>query len=92
LGGEEEERMTRELLGVLAYELRMLRRRAVIPALTSLVAFLLAYIFSIVLAFDDTKDSTTVFNLDLGLVVSWLPPLVIFSVIDRNPVSSDRVG
>jgi hypothetical protein len=69
-----EEEMTRELLVALAYQLRMLRRRAVIPSLTSLGTFFLAYIFSIVLAFNGTKDSTTIFNLDLGMVVSWLPP------------------
>jgi len=90
--GELKVAMTRELLGMLAFELRMLRRRAVIPALASLGTFLLAFIFAVVLAFSDLKDSTTVFTLNIGLMYSWLPPLVTFCVVDRNPVSAIRVG
>jgi hypothetical protein len=88
-----EIQMTRELLATLAFSLRMLRRRGVIPTLASLATFLLAFIFSVVLAFGDISgDSIAVFSLNLGLLVSWLPVLVIFSVVDRNPVSSERVA
>ena len=66
----------------------MHRRRGVVPTLANLAVFLLAYIFSIVLAFSDLSESTTVFVLDLALLFSWLPVLVVFAIVDRNPVSS----
>jgi hypothetical protein len=85
-----EKALIKELLSTLAFELRMLRRRGVVPILSSLLIFLLAFIFSVVLAFADLKESTSVFILDLALLFSWLPVLVIFTIVDRNPVSSER--
>jgi hypothetical protein len=85
-----EKALIKELLSTLAFQLRMLRRRGVIPILASLVIFLLAFVFSVVLAFSDLKESTSVFILDLALLFSWLPVLVIFTIVDRNPISSER--
>jgi hypothetical protein len=85
-----EKDLIKELLSTLAYQLRMLRRRGVVPTLASLVTFLLAFVFSVILAFADLKESTTVFILDLALLFSWLPVLVIFTIVDRNPISSER--
>jgi len=85
---ENEQRITRNLLNTLAHKLRMHRRRGVVPILANLAVFLLAYIFSIVLAFSDLGENTTVFVLDLALLFSWLPVLVVFAIVDRNPVSS----
>lgn len=87
---EQEIQLTTELLSALAFQLRMHRRRGVIPTLASLGTFLMAFIFSLVLAFGDLSDSTTIFVLDLGIFFSWLPVLVIFTIVDRNPVSSER--
>ncbi|KAK0653105.1 hypothetical protein B0T16DRAFT_324002 [Cercophora newfieldiana] len=92
-GGRHEHRdrvLTKELLSQLAFQLRMLRRRAVIPTLASLATFLVAFIFSLVLSFADVGESSSVDPLILGLLYSWLPILVVFAIVDRNPVSSDR--
>ncbi|KAM7219123.1 hypothetical protein V8F06_005561 [Rhypophila decipiens] len=89
---EVEIQLTTELLSALAFQIRMHRRRGVIPTLSSLATFLMAFVFSVVLAFGDLSDSTTIFVLDLGVFFSWLPVLVIFAVVDRNPISSERVA
>jgi len=86
----EEVAMIRELLSELAFQLRMLRRRAVIPTMASLATFLAAFVFSVVLSFADVGDNATVAPLVLGLLFGWLPVLVIFAIVDRNPVSSLR--
>ncbi|EWZ00141.1 hypothetical protein FOYG_00033 [Fusarium oxysporum NRRL 32931] len=84
--------LTRQLLVTLAFQLRMLRRRGVIPMLANLGTFLVAFIFSVVLAFAELGDNNTPFSLAFGLLMTWLPLLVVFTIIDRNPVSSERVG
>lgn len=83
--------LTRQLLVTLAFQLRMLRRRGVIPMLANLGTFLVAFIFSVVLAFAELGDNNTPFSLAFGLLMTWLPLLVVFTIIDRNPVSSERV-
>ncbi|KAH7487449.1 Uncharacterized protein HZ326_22694 [Fusarium oxysporum f. sp. albedinis] len=83
--------LTRQLLVTLAFQLRMLRRRGVIPMLANLGTFLIAFIFSVVLAFAELGDNNTPFSLAFGLLMTWLPLLVVFTIIDRNPVSSERV-
>jgi hypothetical protein len=42
-------------------------------------------------AFGDVGDNTQAHNLAMGLFVSWLPILVLCSILDRNPVASDDV-
>jgi hypothetical protein len=88
--GSRDITVLRDLLGALAYQLRMLRRRGVVPTLVSLGTFFIAFVFSIVLAFGDVGDNTTAHSLALGLLFSWMPLLVVFTIIDRNPVSADR--
>lgn len=82
--------LLRELASTMAFQLRMLRRRGVIPTLGSLATFLTAFVFSVVLAFDDLGDRTTAHSLAIGLLFSWLPLLIIFTIVDRNPSSADR--
>jgi hypothetical protein len=84
--------MTKDLLSTVAHQLRMLRRRAVMPTMASLGTFLIAFVFSVVLSFAQVGDYTRVDPLVLGLLFSWLPVLVIFTIVDRNPVSSDRTA
>lgn len=85
-------KLTRQLLLLLAFQLRMYRRRAVIPTLANLGVFLVAFIFSVVLAFAQLGDENTPFSLAFGLLMTWLPLQVIFSIVDRNPVSSERTA
>ncbi|KAK4209604.1 hypothetical protein QBC37DRAFT_323642 [Rhypophila decipiens] len=87
---DESALLTHQLLSQLAFQLRMLRRRAVIPTLASLGTFLVAYVFSVVLSFAELTDSASVDQLALGLLWSWLPVLVMFTIVDRNPVSGNR--
>lgn len=84
--------LTRQLLSQLAHQLRILRRRAVIPTLASLATFLVAFVFSVVLSFAEVGGNSLVDPLILGLLYSWLPILVVFAIVDRNPVSADRAG
>lgn len=88
--GEADAVLLRELAATMAFQLRMLRRRGVIPTLGSLATFLIAFVFSVVLAFDDVGDRTTAHSLGIGLLFGWLPLLIMSSIIDRNPVSADR--
>lgn len=80
----------KELLQEMAFQLRMLRRRGVYPALVSIVVFFVAYAVSLVLAFGGLGDRATAHSMALGLLVSWLPLMVLFTILDRNPVSADR--
>ncbi|KAK4445168.1 hypothetical protein QBC34DRAFT_358660 [Podospora aff. communis PSN243] len=82
---------TKQLLALLAFQLRLLRRRGVVPMMLSLGTFLAAFVFSIYQAFGATGEGVDVTALTLGLLYSWLPMLVICSIVDRNPVSSDRI-
>ncbi|KAM7210408.1 hypothetical protein V8F06_014212 [Rhypophila decipiens] len=85
--------LTRQLLVQVAFQLRMLRRRGVIPMLANLGTFLVAFIFSVVLAFASLGDgSNSNFSLAFGLLVTWLPLLVVFTIVDRNPISSERTA
>jgi hypothetical protein len=87
---DHDQQYTAELLSTIAFQLRVLRRRGVIPTLASLAIFLIAFLFSLVLAFADIDGNRTGAPLTLGLIYCWLPILVIFSIIDRNPVSAER--
>jgi hypothetical protein len=81
---------TSELLQEMAFHLRMLRRRGVYPSFVSIFLFFIAYAVALVLAFADVGGRTTAHVLALGILVSWLPLLVLFTILDRNPVSADR--
>lgn len=88
----EEIGMTKAMLSALAFQIRMLRRRAVIPTMANMGLFLAAFVMSVVLGFADVGDSTTVSPLILGLLFGWLPILVMFTIVDRNAVSSLRTS
>ncbi len=82
--------LTRQLLPELSFQLRMLRRRGVIPTMASLVAFLAAFVFSLIIAFIDLDYLNGASLLSFGLLVSWLPVLVVYMVVDRNFTSTER--
>jgi hypothetical protein len=42
-------------------------------------------------AFGDVGNNTQAHNLAMGLFISWLPILILCSILDRNPVASDNV-
>ena len=89
--GKPDVELTRQLLSTMAFQLRMLRRRGVIPMLANLAVFLVALIFSIVLTFAELGRSISFsFSLAFRLLMTWLPLLLVSAIVDRNPVSSDR--
>lgn len=81
---------TRELLQEMAFQLKMLRRRGVYPTFLSIFLFFIAYAVSLVLAFAAMGERTTAHSLAFGILISWFPLLVLFTILDRNPVSADR--
>lgn len=81
---------TKELLSTLAFQLRIQRRRSVLPTLMSLAIFIASFVFSVAQAFADGGDSYPVLTLTSALLYAWLPMLVIFMIVDRNPNSSER--
>jgi hypothetical protein len=86
------EKYMRSLFSTMAHQLRIHRRRALIPTMLSLDTFLTALIFSIVLSFAQVGEHTKFDMLVLGLLFTWLPMLVIFTNVDLTPVFADRTG
>lgn len=44
-----------------------------------------------VIAFNDIGSNLQAHNLAMGLFISWLPILILCSILDRNPVASDDI-
>lgn len=76
---------------VLARALREGRKKGVIPVFISFLWYVFALALSIELAYDEIGGNSTAHNLAMGLLVGWLPVLVVASTVDRNSVSADAV-
>jgi hypothetical protein len=86
----EDMSCTKDLLTNLAFQVRLQRRRAVLPLSINVIWFLVAVVISIVISFANLGDNSTAHSLALGLLISWLPILVVMSTVDRNPVNAGR--
>ncbi|KAH6622175.1 hypothetical protein C7974DRAFT_362444 [Boeremia exigua] len=91
----------------LAHDLRSNRRKGVVPIFLSTLWFILALGISIEAgryppqlakssvnlfpAFGDLGSNLQAHNLAMGLFISWLPILILCSILDRNPVASDDI-
>lgn len=75
----------------LARSLREGRKKGVIPVFVSFLWFVFALALSIELAFNDIGGNETAHNLAIGLLVGWLPVLVVACAVDRNLVSADAI-
>ncbi|KAF2630322.1 hypothetical protein BU25DRAFT_362432 [Macroventuria anomochaeta] len=75
----------------LAHDLRSNRRKGVVPIFLSTLWFILALGISVEAAFGDLGSNLQAHNLAMGLFVSWLPILILCSILDRNPVASDDI-
>jgi hypothetical protein len=75
----------------LAEELREGRKRGVVPVFISTMWFLFALAISIQGAFGFLGENTTAHDLALGFLLSWLPVLILGSIVDRNPVAAEDV-
>ncbi|KAI9782874.1 MAG: hypothetical protein M1816_001655 [Peltula sp. TS41687] len=72
-----------------AASLREGRRRGIVPVYVSLLWFISSLAISIVNAFANIGKNTTAHDLALGLLLSWIPVLILTSIVDRNPVTAD---
>lgn len=83
-------RWTRDLLHAMAHQMRRSRRLGIWSTLASILLFFVAYAASVVLAFAELGERTTTHSLAFGILITWLPLLLFFSILDRNPNSADR--
>ena len=75
----------------LAQMLRERRRRGVVPVFISTGWFLFSLAISIQSAFGQLGQNAEAHDLALGLLLGWLPILIMCCIIDRNPVAADDV-
>ena len=76
---------------ILAQSFREERKKGVIPVLVSFLWFVFALGLSVELAFNDAGGNATAHDLALGLLVGWLPVLIVGCTVDRNLTSADSV-
>ena len=75
----------------LARILRVARKKGVIQVFLSEALFVIALAISIYGAFGEIGNNQTAHELGIGLLLSWLPILVLSSIVDRNPVAADEI-
>lgn len=75
----------------LARSLRNGRRKGVVPVFISTAWFLFSLAISIQSAFGHLGSNSTAHDLALGLLLSWLPVLILACIVDRNPVAADDI-
>lgn len=75
----------------LAYDLRAKRRRGVVPVFVSTAWFCFSLGLSIQAAFGFLGENAQAHDLALGLLLAWLPVLILSSIVDRNPVAADDI-
>lgn len=75
----------------LARSVRVGRKKGVIQVFLSEALFVIALAISIYGAFNEIGSNQTAHELGIGLLLSWLPVLVLSSTTDRNPVAADEI-
>ena len=75
----------------LASELRAKRRRGVVPVFISTLWFVFSLGLSIQAAFGFLGENAQAHDLALGLLLAWLPVLILSSIVDRNPVAANDI-
>lgn len=75
----------------LARMLRIFRKRGVVPAFISTMWFWFAMAVSIQQAFGLLGQNAEAHDLALGLLLAWVPVLILCSVVDRDFVSGEEV-
>lgn len=90
IDGSNEESLVKRRTEV-AQAFREGRKKGVVPVFVSFLWFVFALALSVQLAFDDIGGNATAHNLAVGLLVGWLPILILASTVDRSLVSSDSI-
>lgn len=75
----------------LAKFVRTGRKKGVIEVFVSIGLFVVALGISIQAAFTELGSAQQAHDLALGLLLNWVPVLVLSSVTDRNPVATDEI-
>lgn len=75
----------------IAGDLRSRRRRAVVPIFISTAWFLFAIALGIYADFGNYGNEFQALDLSLGLVLSWLPVLILSTIVDRNFTATDVI-
>lgn len=75
----------------LARVVRIGRKRGVVGVFLSKRLFVIALAISVYGAFSRIGNNETAHVLGIGLLLSWLPILVLSSITDRNPVATDEI-
>ncbi len=75
----------------LARRVRIGRKKGVVEVFLSEALFVIALAISIYAAFTEIGNNETAHDLGLGLLLTWLPILVLSSITDRNPVAPDEI-
>ncbi|KAF2666183.1 hypothetical protein BT63DRAFT_458547 [Microthyrium microscopicum] len=78
------------LLTHISHQLHLLRRREMYPLVISIAWFIVAFIVGVYQSFGQLGNYTVAHSLAVGLLVSFLPVLVLLSVADRNPNGVER--
>jgi hypothetical protein len=81
---------TKFLLTLLSRQLHLLRRRGMYPLAISIAWFFAAFSIGVYQSFRQVGNYTVAHSLAVGLLLSWLPVLVLMSVADRNPNGVER--
>lgn len=71
--------------------LRRHRRRNAVPVFISTMWFLFSLAISIQAAFEKLGENTTAHELAMGLMLSWLPILILCSIVDCGSVSASEM-
>ncbi|OQO03790.1 hypothetical protein B0A48_10430 [Cryoendolithus antarcticus] len=85
----ETEGQLNKLRQSIAQGMRDGRKRGVVPVFISTLWFLFALALSIQSAFGFMGVNAQAHDLALGCLLSWLPVLILSSIVDRNPVAAD---
>ena len=75
----------------LATLIRKGRKKGVVPVFISLLWFIFSLAISIQQAYGALGANRTAHNMALGCLLSWLPVLILTSIVDRNPVAADSI-
>ncbi|TLD32599.1 hypothetical protein E2P81_ATG05575 [Venturia nashicola] len=88
---EGTDKTIRETRQELARMLRRHRRRNAVPIFISTMWFLFSLGISIQAAFEKLGENTTAHELAMGLALSWLPILILCSIVDCVSVSASEM-
>ena len=89
--GSSDKESLKDRRAELAQSFREGRKKGVVPVFISFLWFVFALALTVQLSFSEIGGNQTAHNLALGLLVGWLPILIMASTVDRNQASADAI-